>query len=539
MIAHNTRSNCLDARQFYYDFLYERIGSGIPEGILDHISRCPDCQNEIDNLKNLLESPATERSRRQNERHKAVIELLALHLGYVGERVRCGTVKHFIASLADPVLAIRVSTPITKHVEECPACQEDLRYLQDLQLSHRQLCRLGRLLAHRPSLDEISCSQAHPAIDPAASMAFQKTNGKQLKHLCTCRECRERLYQRREDIRRQLPRDKTVKSELPCDSLSTVDIFDFCVTYGVDPADKNFIESQERLARHLRSCPTCLARIQKIQENIYHIAERPDSWVVTCFSLPEKGEPAADNIEEPVYDGIIPAADELKLKRRIFAPYLKRYAKLAVAAAAVIIIYAVLPGAPPAQALGPELVRAIKAADNVYITRYDSGETEALEEKWVSRSLGVYLSRTGETFAFSSIPDRIRMIGNIQDDAIRKVDLTADDIADLRKMINGSLGIIPFNDLSDLPANSELTKSLDETAAGEGAVYELTLSKDLDFNKTRFSRWLFFVDAEKSLPHKVEIYGRSGADEDYEMRSQLAIEYPDEREIKAAIESAF
>ncbi len=542
MIAHNARSNCLDARPYFYDFLSEETTSGIPEEVLDHISRCADCRNNIDSLKNLLESPDTRRSRRQNERDKAIIELLGLHLRYAGETVKCGTAKRFIAGLADPVLAIKVVTPITKHVEECSTCREDLRYLRDLQLSHGQLCRLGGLLAHEPSPDEISCSRARPAVNSVASMSFHDISADQLNHLCTCRECRERLYQRREDIRRELKRNNTAESELSCESISTCDIFDFCVPYGIDSGDKDFTESQEKLASHLRSCPKCLARIQEIHENIYHIAERPDSPVATCFSLPEKGEPAGDKIKEPAYTGITSAGAALNLKRRLSAPYLKRYARLAVAAAAVIIVYVLLPATPPAEALGLEFTKAIKGVDNVHIIRYDSGEKGPLEKRWVSRSLGVRMLKTDDRFTFSSIPDRVQITESIQNDDIQKRDLTADDIAKLRKTINGSLGIIPFNDMSNLPPGSELAQLPDKTADPAGEVteiYELTLRKDLNSNRARFSRWLFFVNAETSLPYKVEIYSRSGADEDYEMITQLSIEYPDESEIKAVIESAF
>jgi len=541
MIVHNAKSDCRNARPYFYDFLSEQTRGTIPEDALDHIARCADCRNDIARLKDSLESSGDEHSRRQNRKDKAVIELLTLHLGYAGEPVKCGTAKQFIASLADPVLPVRVATPITKHVEECSACREDLQYLQDLQLSHGQLCRLGRLLAYEPGADDINCSQARPAIDSAASMAFHETNAEQLNHLCTCPKCREWLYQRREDIRRELSRDKTVKSELSCESISTCDIFDFCVPYGIDPADKNFIKLQERLASHLRSCPACLARIQKIHENIYHIVGRPDSRVVTCFSLREKGDPAVGNVEEPAYAGMIPAAAALKLKRGLSALNLKRYAKLAVAAAAVIIIYALLPGTPPAQALDPEFVRAIKTVDNVYTARYDLGGTEPLEETWASRSLGVRLLKTGEQFSLSSIPDRVLRARDSQNGVIREVNLTADNIAELRKTINGSLGITPFNDMSNLPPGSELTELPGDTldAAGEGVeVYELTFRDDLAFNGARFSQWRFFVDAGTSLPQKVQICCRSGADEDYEMRSQLIIEYPGEDEIKAAIESA-
>ncbi|UCE49220.1 MAG: hypothetical protein JSW47_03580, partial [Phycisphaerales bacterium] len=468
--------------------------------------------------------------------------------------------KLFIASLADPALLIRVATPITEHVDECPACLEDLRNLKDLQLSHVQLCRLGQLLAYKPGTDKVSCSKADPAVDPVASMAFHETSAEHLKHLCTCPECRKRLYRRREDIRRQLPQDERVESELYCESIQTRDIFDFCVPYGVDPADRNFVESHERLTSHLRTCPRCLARMQSVHETIYHIAGRPDSRVVTYFALQEEDEPAVDseandvfadrridiqslpagNIEEAASTNIIPAAVTLKLKRRLSTSNLKRYAKLAVAAAAMIIVYVLFSSTPPAQALDPAIVKAIKTVDNVYIATYNPDREEPRQEKWVSRSLGVRLLKTGERFSLSSIPDRVLKTRNPQNDEIREVQLTGDDIAVMRKAIDGTLGIIPFDDVSNLPPDSEWTKLPGETTntTDESVeVYELTFRDDLDLNRARSSRWRYFVDSKSSLPQRIQIYRSSGANEDYKMHSQLVIRYPNESEVKAAIES--
>lgn len=562
MIAHNPYTDCVNARPYYYDFLSKQTRGGIPQGALEHMTRCTDCQGEIDRLKNLFERLDDKKARGQSQRDSATIDLLGLHLGYTGEPVKCGTAKLFIASLADPDLRIRVETPITRHVDECPACRQDLRKLQDMLLRHEQLCRMGQVLAVKAEANAVSCSQARAAVGSVASMDFSEASAEVLKHLSTCHECRTQLYLRRENIRRGLLQNGRVQSELNCESISISDIYDFCMPYGVDPANEDFMVLREPIASHLRSCPTCMARLQSLHETIHDIRFQPDSGVVTYFTLEEEydrteateadGKPASRRIVmqtpagESVADTasvvkVLPAA-ALELQRRVSTLNLKRYAKLAIAAAAVIVIISVFfSHTPPAQAVNPEILRAVKTASNVHIATFLRGETEPRQEQWVSRSLGVSLLKTGETFALSSISDGVRKIKESPDAETRLVKLTADDIEVLKKSINGSLGITPFDDASNLPPGSKWTQVPADAAqpVAEGIeVHELTYPSDVGPNRTRLSRWCFFVDAGTNLPQRVQIYRTLDTGDDYRMRSRLEIEYPGESEIEAAIERA-
>lgn len=167
MISHNPCSNCVDARIYYYDFLSEQTRVGIPGATLEHIIQCSHCQNEVDRLKALFERVDSRISSEQSRRDSAITVLLKLHFAYIGEPVKCNTVKPFLASLADPVLQIRTRTPITVHLDECLACRDDLQNLRDMHLTHEQLCHLGRLLADKSTEDAMSCSQAQVVCDIA------------------------------------------------------------------------------------------------------------------------------------------------------------------------------------------------------------------------------------------------------------------------------------------------------------------------------------------------------------------------------------
>ena len=147
MISQNPSSNCMSARPYYYDFLNEQTRASIPESTLEHITQCTDCQNEVDRLKTLFEHLDQKESSGPSQRDLAISGLLKLHFSHIDKEVTCGTAKLFLSSLADPVLQIRTLTPITKHIDRCRACRDDILSLQEMNLTHEQLCHLGRLLA--------------------------------------------------------------------------------------------------------------------------------------------------------------------------------------------------------------------------------------------------------------------------------------------------------------------------------------------------------------------------------------------------------
>jgi hypothetical protein len=286
MISHNPDINCTNARLYYYDFLYTETREGIPEGALEHIKQCRNCQIEMDRLKDLLIKVQERDECEQSCKDSAISTLLRLHFEYIGEQVKCDAVKPFLGSLADPVLQIRIPTPITTHINKCKACREDLQKLLDLHLPHKYLCRLGQILADKPAEDEFSCSQAQIAIPAVVSLDFQETNAGILKHLCICPDCRKRLHLHRKSVRKKLLLNRASKNGFPCDSISAADIYDYCMPYGIDPADDEYFDLRESLTSHLRSCPKCLAKIQQLHRTITNIVERAESGVITIYRKP-------------------------------------------------------------------------------------------------------------------------------------------------------------------------------------------------------------------------------------------------------------
>jgi len=185
MIASNSNSICEQARPYYFEYLCRENEKRIPAEVLAHINKCSFCQAKINQLKIILAEAGEHAAESTGQTNSVITANLRLHFACVDAPVSCNTVRPFLPSLADPALEVGVPTPITVHLDKCQQCTNDLQTIRQLNLSHKQLCRLGQLFAEKPTEDAISCSQAQAAILAVVTMVFRETSAEVLKHLCT------------------------------------------------------------------------------------------------------------------------------------------------------------------------------------------------------------------------------------------------------------------------------------------------------------------------------------------------------------------
>ncbi len=557
MISHNPDLNCTNARLYYYDFLSKETRGGIPEGALQHIMQCWSCQAEMDSLKDLLIQADERFESEQSRKDSAISTLLRLHFEYLGEPVKCDTVKPFLASLADPVLQIRIPTPITTHIDKCKACHDELLSLLELHLPHKYLCRLGQLLAKKPDEDEFICSQAQAAIPAVVSMAFHETTAGILKHLCTCPNCRKELYLQRESVRKELLHDGALQNGFPCDLVSVTDIYDYCLPYGIDPADDQYVEFRESLASHLRRCPKCLAKIQKLHHTISNIAERTESGVITVYNIGESAKTISRSESEsyaglPTSSVMAGTEDSLhteepktinltaRLKQKATALKTKQLLKAGLAAAAVIAIgFALLFNSPAAGAVTIEQIyRAIKNAKNVCITSFPLGKTEPSQEIWASRTLNIYMTKTGEESVLLDFGNKVRSVKNFNTGYVESSPLPPETITSTETLTAGFWGLVPFSDISAIPDDAEwncVGNDDLETIIEAVEIYELTWLERAYDGSTVFNKWLFFVDSKTILPKRIETYRKSAGDIEYALLSAKEVEYLSDSEMEEVV----
>ena len=403
------------------------------------------------------------------------------------------------------------------------------------------------------------CSQAQAVIPAVVSLAFHKTNAEILKHLCTCPDCRKALYLHRDKVRKELLLDGAIQGGFPCESVTVTDIYDYCLPYGIDPADDQYVEFRESLTSHLRRCPTCLAKMQELHLAIYNIAERAESDVVTTYNIfesvktqsPEVSEPYAgfpinveiNDSEDNVHTGqpasnIAPAA---VMKKKTPVLNLKPLFKAGLAAAAVIAIgLALLFNAPEAKAVTIEQIcRAFENAKNVYIATF-TDNTELIQERWVSRSLNIYLSKTEKELVLSHIPNRVSIVTNLDTGFMKQVPLSAEMINKTEKLMTGFLGLVPFTEVSVIPDDAEWSRitSNELIADSNTAIYELTSIITTPAGNKVSNKWRFFVNPKAYLPRKIQSYTKRAVDSEYTLLSTMEFEYLSDSKMEDIVKKA-
>jgi hypothetical protein len=555
MVAANLNSLCEEAELYYYDFILGKKDELIPEHIVQHISQCQNCQEQLNQLKVTL-SQADSPDSEQSQANAAAATMLKLHFGYLGKPVTCQTVRPFLPTLLDLILSVRIPTPITAHLDNCQQCSEDLEMIRRLNLNRNQLSRLSQLFAEVPSKDKVSCSKARAAILFVALMTLQEVDADVLKHICTCPDCHEALYEYRQATCEELE-NETEEKEFPCEQVSASDIFDYVVPYGLDPAKDQYARFRESLVSHIRRCPRCLAKMQQLHETVYSIAERADSEIVTLYNIAEPTEARVESESTDLYKGFPISVDVIgpekvrvvespfdgssiaALRQKLTATSLKPIIKAGIATAAALLIgIGLLLSTPSAKAVTIEQIyKAIEKVRNVYVASFVPEKKEPVQEKWVSRALNVYMTKTVEQLVLWDLQNGIKKTKHLDSNLVETTVISDDIINETKGKMSGSLGLMPFYDISEIPVSAEWTRAnINGFEVSNGTeIYDLTWTEKAYDGSVVLKKWRLFVDHRTNLPQRTEFYEKLPADINYNLRTRKAVEYLSDSGMSEAI----
>jgi hypothetical protein len=556
MVAANLNSLCEEAELYYYAFILGKGHELIPEHIVEHISQCQKCQEQVNELKvALLQADSIDQE--QKQANSATATILKLHFACIGKPVTCQTVKPFLPTLLDPVLQIRIPTPITAHLDNCQQCSEDLEVIRSLRLNRKQLSRLSQLFAEVPSKDKVSCSQARAAILFVVLMTLRETDADVLKHICICPDCRKALYEYRHTTCEELE-NETQEIEFPCEQVSAADIFDYVVPYGLDPANDQYRRFRESLTSHIRKCPRCLAKMQHLHETVYAIAERADSEIVTVYNIAEPSEARVESEAIDPYKGFPISVDVIgpenvrvvespfvgssiaALKQKFRAAGLRPLIKTGIAVAAALLIgVGLLLNTPIAKGVTIEQIyKAIEKISNVYVASFVPEKKEPVQEKWVSRALNVYMTKTVEQLVLWDFQNKVKKTKHLDSNLVETTALSAEMASEFGTTVTTFLGLVPFADLSTLPDNAIWSHIAGQHLGSiiKGVeVYDLAWGEKAYDGSIVFKKWRVFVDPKTNLPQRTEFYEKSPADTNYNLRSGKIVEYLSDSEMQEII----
>ena len=558
MIGANPNSMCAQAHLYYYEYLCGEPRESIPAEILTHIGKCRFCQDEVNRLEIVLadsEECATEGTTNTTS---AIITNLRLHFAYTGAFVSCNTIKPFLPSLAIPALEVGVPTPITVHLDKCRQCANDLEAIQQLNLTYKQLCRLGQLFAEESAPDNV-CANARGAIDSVEAMVFEDTSAETLRHLCVCPDCRKLLYKNRE-ARNETLSKKLEQSPIHCDAVSAADIFDYVVPYGIDPGSARYVMFRQSLKSHLISCPECLDKMQKLHSAVYGILERQQSGVVTCFKVGDRAQDyimgSADDMYEDwpikveVFDESKPAPVASTalagfpqiLKKRAKKLALRPFTKLAAVAAAVILAAFLLLNVPAAKAVNlGQIAKVLERVKNVCITTFVPQKPEPTQEIWISQALNIKMLQTKTQRVLWDIKDRSKKSRDSNTGLIKTVGLDDEVLAKVEETMKAPWALLPFDDISAVPEDAKWQKVTDgdiETTVSNTEVYDLVwVEKGLN-GSIVYKKWRGYINTGTKLPSRIEWWERRTEEQEYRLLTVTKVAYPAIDEIRAVIRGA-
>jgi hypothetical protein len=293
----------------------------------------------------------------------------------------------------------------------------------------------------------------------------------------------------------------------------------------------------------------------KLQSVVDNIVKRPESEIVTIYKIDESAKAEASEaddayagypirVEEANAKGPVSVVDFGEaLKRRISAVSLRPFVRVAAAAAAVILIGAtLLLNTPAAKALTiDEVCNAIAKIRNVYVAKFVAGKEEPIQELWVSRTAKIYMTKAGGELVLWDIGNGERKSKAAGRDGTETTRLSDDVISDMEGKIGSSLGLVPFYDVSEVPAGAEWVRVSEGEPASVAVgteVYDLRWTVKLSDESVVSKKWRFFVDAETNVPQKIEVYVQLPGEEGYTLETTMTVRYLSDGEMEEVVKGS-
>jgi hypothetical protein len=555
MIGWYDSCRCEQAREYYFDFLESSSRCAIPSAILTHLATCPDCQGQVHRLGDMMAGPAPSESTGTQEYRDAVMaDLLQHHFAYIETPVSCSMVKPFLPSLADPDLEIRVPTPITAHLGRCMACREDVAVLRKYHLSGGQLHRISRFLGRKGMTEAPLCTEMSEVVISIGSLCFEGIRPELLTHLCVCPTCRDRVYQYRAWLQTDLEgRGPDAERPFPCEEISESDLFDYVLPYGLDLQANPYVRFRQSFCGHIRRCPQCLAKIQQLHQQIFGIADRLDSGVMTTFSLPavpaeEVGTVViGDSKADPPGVQVLPSQtrdrqpdpwrEKTERSGRILRILKTQPAVKVVAAALLFIAMGFIYMIPAAKAVSLSgLFRTLEKTRNIHITVFTVDDPLPLQEQWLSRDLDQCLIRQRQEIVLWDWAGQKQKRIDLVSGVVHSWPIPSDLRVDMKERLDTAFGMLPFEGPASVPTSAQwgLIDSTTENGHGHD-LYELLWTeregRDIEIQR----KWRVTVDSKVCLPEKAEYHIKLKTDPDYTLETTVTYEYFTRDQMQAVI----
>lgn len=524
--------NCDEARVYYYELIAGTDQDQIPNPVRQHVDHCEECQQQILRLEHLLAEMEDQPS---DQLDTLMTHLLGLHFGYLNQEVTCAAAKPFLPTLVDSTLVIRVTTPITQHVAHCEDCQLDIKKIESLGLTSRQLYRFGQFLA------EAQSDKAPPFVaswvDQIAEFRDQDLTAEMRKQVCLSREARARLFTARATLLESLGKHSSAQDLIPCDQVDSADLFDFALPYGTNPANDENQRFTQVFADHVRQCRFCLERVQVMHQHLFQIVEREDTRVVTVLRL--GSEQAKESQNEVTETRQIQRKHNV---RPVIVPLVRSFAALLL----LVLAFFLLTRQPSAVAVEYEEMHAALAdVEGLHITHWNPGavavnftmrdaRTQSIrQEIFVDLVHERWLMHQGGTLVLWDLSEQQQLTAPKGGAEVIRRTIPEEMLPGLRAQLQGFFNVLPGS--GHMPAGAQWA-ALDEQLSAEGwEIRELRIPQQSPNGQERWHKSVYYLDPVTRLPQRVEFYRAARSTDEAELRTITTVTYPSTEELAAAM----
>lgn len=515
MICLYSGDSCEGAKVYYYDYLGGEGIAEVPVLIQEHVKHCVHCLGQIGHLAQLLAEPREEESGRGD----LMTELLALHFSHLCQEVTCAAAKPFIPTLADPTLPIRVTTPITQHIQQCAACRQELEMLRTLGLTGRQLYRIGQFLAD-PALNTDLPMVAEWG-DCVADLRPERLTAAQCKQVCLSPQGRARIRVQRQVLADQQTADAGHDRPHDCEGIGSSDLFEYALPYHGEGGVSEDSGAGETLAEHIRSCPDCLKRLQSLQEALFGLAERADSEVVTIMR-PEETKPVSRRSHRN--REALGGADAVWY--RGLYPWLRAMAAVLVLGLGI----AALTRIPRATAVEYEQMHsALSLVSGIHMTTVQATDGAVVQEVWGVPGQGQWLLSQNGSAVLWDLNREKRVYWNKQTNALSSDDIPPGVLQGLKSSQASLFGMLPA--AGRFPAGARWENGPEDGSDGSANIRRLIIPQMLPGGEKGWQKRIYHLDTVRNLPLALEFYGPVPGGTTLVKKTVTSVRYPEDLDL--------
>jgi hypothetical protein len=154
--------------------------------------------------------------------------------------------------------------------------------------------------------------------------------------------------------------------------------------------------------------------------------------------------------------------------------------------------------------------------------------------------LNVNIIKTEKESVLWDLANKVRKVRRLDGSSVETMKLTAEMITEIQNTITGSLGLMPFYDISEIPADAKWSRVNNENIEiSNGAeVYELQWIEKKYGGSAVFKKWRIFADVKTNLPQRIEWYRKAEPNSEYILKLVNIVRYLDGSEMQEVIKEA-